>query len=413
MDDFTLSRGNLSPKRSRVRPLLGGLLVLIAGAAGCADAERIEIPPPAAVSHTAGFVGFVFDGATGARLDGYAISALAAVTDYDGTVDADGRYQLGNLSVWEDFTIIIEADGYRAFQSHNARVGLPPNSEGIATIPTHQTLHYDAYLFPTDLEAPSVVFNITTAQGADPSGAIRLRPISSSLLADSPEETPSGVPGQLWTNDEDLLAGVVTKNFSGGEASFGAGELIYGVTYQVDVYGVSGSQPFTGFYTAGVEGGKTLELEEEVAEPLAVVASTHEACSPPTAPMSTTGATITIELNHPVEAHDGAYPGGPAEALDDGLSITSPDDNEDTVQNTLAADVSDAVQERGVTVGIAGNIVTISWNPSAGLATIDPDDPITQVTYGGLANAVIRRVGSPSSASSLAALLGVSSITCQ
>jgi hypothetical protein len=399
MDDFVMSR------------VFGCILSCAVAVVGCADAERIEPVSPSPVSHTASFVGHVYDGASGTRLDGYAISGLAGTTSFEGTVDA-GRFALGDLSVWDDYTVIIVASGYRPFQSHNARVGLPPNSEGIATTTTHQTLHFDAYLFPTSLEAPAVTFNITTAQGAQPSGAIRLRPISSSLLADEPVETPSGVPGQLWTNDEDLLASSFNQSFSGGEASFDAGKLVYGVTYQIDIYDVVGFQPLTDFYTAGVEGNKTIELVEELTEPLAVVTSNHGSCMPPAGPTSTSGAVVTIAFNQDIEAHDGGYPGGPAEALDDGLSMTSPDANSDTIVNSLHGDVSDNAQERGVTLGFAGNLLTISWNPSVGLATVDPGDPITQVVYSGLANAIVRRVGAPSSAASLAALLGITTITC-
>jgi hypothetical protein len=381
---------------------------------GCADAERIEPPVAVSVEHTVSFVGHVFDGVTGARLTGYAISALMENEATDGTVDPAGRFSIGALSVWQDYTIEVDADGYRAFQSHNRRVGLPAElaqSDSISEYGTHQTLHYAAYLFPSGLVAPAVTFLVTTPLGAAPSGTVRFRPISSSLLADEPSETPVGVPGQLWTNDEDLLAATWVDDFQGGTIAIGAGVLVYGVTYQVDIFGVAGFQPFSGTYTAGVETNKTFPLVEEIAEPLAVVSSSHGSCSAPSA-AATSGAVVTIELNANVEAHDSGYPGGAIEAADDGISITSYDDDMDGIINTLNPDLSDNAQERGVSLVFSGSTITLSWNPSIGLAIADPDDAITEVVYGGLGNIVVRRVGSTSSATSLAALLGIGSIHC-
>ncbi len=383
----------------------------------CADAESIVPPPPAPpVGHTVSFVGYVYDGATGARLDGYTLDLLIADGTVAGAVDGEGRFLAGPLSVWDDFTVVIGGDGYRAFRSHNARVGLPPElaqSDDIAEIATHQTLHFDAYLFPSSLQAPAVTFSITTPTGTAPSGTLRLRPVSKSLLEDSADETPSGVPGQLWENDEDLQSQTLSRSFSDGQLALNAGDLVYGVTYQVSIFDVQGFQPFEGTYTAGVETNKTFQLEEELAEPLVVVSSSANACTPPAQPTAMSGAIITIELNHNIEEASTGYPGGAAEALDDGLVISSPDLDGDLVENLLKPDLSNAVQERAVSLDITGDTLTISWNPSLGLESpIDPDDPIVSVTYTGLGNVQIQRAGSPSSAVALSTLLGVSSLTC-
>jgi hypothetical protein len=388
-----------------------GLLLLGA----CADAERIDPPTAGGADHSVSFVGYAYDGATGTRLLAFGIDVLADDTTLNGSVAPDGRYSVGTLSAWDDFTVAISAEGYRAFLSHNARIGLPAEfaqSDDI-DIGSHQTLHVDAYLFPAALEAPAVNFTITSAvPGASPAGSIRLRAVSASLLADQAADLPGGVPGQLWSNDEDLQAGVISSEFSGGMFGLMAGELIYGVTYKVDIYDVAGFQPFTGMYTAGVETNKTFTLAEALAEPLVVTSSLPVTCQPPASANATSGAVVTLTFNHPVEFGSLMYPGGPQEALDDFISIVSPDDNLDTIINTLFQDNSDSVQERAVSASVAGNTLTISWNPSLGLEIKDGLDPITQVSYAGLANVQLQRVGSPSSAKTLSTLLGTSSITC-
>ncbi|MBW2457183.1 MAG: hypothetical protein JRI68_21895, partial [Deltaproteobacteria bacterium] len=350
-------------------------ILTLAGVAvsACADADRIEPPAQSTVTHTVAFVGYVYDGATGERLTGYAIDRQARDVPTAGTVGDDVRFALGDYSVWEDYTVIITASDYRTFQSHNPMVGLPAElaqSDDIAEISTHQTLHYDAYLFPDALQSPAATFTIKTGIPAEePSGKIRLRPTSPSVLADEGLETPGGVAGQVWTNDEDLPGQTLNSDFSGGSFTLQAGELVYGVPYQVDIYEVAGYQPFEGTYVAGVEASKTFTLEEELAAPLEIVSSTASSCQPPATPTATSGAVVALEFNHPVELADSGYPGGAAEALDDAMVISSPDDNTDGFENVLQGDVTDSTQERGVTISTASNTMTIEWNPSIGLET--------------------------------------------
>ena len=388
--------------------------VLVVLAAGCADAESIAPPPaPPAVAHTVGFTGFMFDGATGTRIDSYTLSVQAGAELLDGEV-AEGRYMAGPVSAWDDFTVGIVADGFRPFRSHNAQIGVPDElagSDDIADIGSHQTLHFDAYLFPSNLASPAVTFTIATPNGEAPGGTVRLRPTGRSLLEDDGSETPSGIPGQLWTNDEDLQADSISRAFSDGTLGIAEGDLVYGVTYQISIYDVIGFQPLEDTYTAGVETDKTFELTEELGDALEILSSTATNCTPPN-PAGATGAVITLQLNHAVEEVADAYPGGAAEALDDALAMSSPNEDADMDTNDLVDDVSPLTQERGVIFDINGDTVTISWNSMVGLMPLDPQDPIVSVTYGGLGDVMIQREGAPSSAVSLSALLGGNTLPC-
>jgi len=358
------------------------------------------------------FVGYVFDGATGSRLTGYDLELLTGGSAVAASVAEDGRFQVGPVSPWSDYSISIEASEYRVFLSHNARTGLPSElaqSDDIAEIASQQVLHYDAYLFPSALEAPQVTFNITTPIGNPPSGKIRLRPTSASVLTDDPFETPSGIPGQIWGNDEDLQAATFNEDFTDGSVAIDAGELLYGVNYAVSIFDVAGHQPFSGTYQAGIETDKTFALEESLAEPLVVLTSDDATCTPPSVPSAMSASVVNITFNADIELED---VDAANEALDSNISVSSPDDDADTATNTLADDASNMSIERGVSVVAMGNTLVISFNPAAGLVTMDPDDPILSVTYGGLAEIVVRRPGSPSSAVTLSSVLGKASITC-
>jgi hypothetical protein len=302
------------------------------------------------------------------------------------------------------------------FRSHNGHLGLPDEfdaSGDIAELSTQQVFHFDAYLFPDDLLAPEVTFIIDNGLVSMPAaGTIRLRPTSASLLANSSSETPSGVPGQLWGNDEDLQQGMITGSFSDGTITFAEGELVYGVTYQVSIYDVDGFQPFEGSYTAGVEADKQFTLSEEITTPLMVLNSNISACTTASSPTDTMAAQVTIQFNHDIEFGTSVYPGGPAEALDDSLFISSTNIDVDGFINSLNSDVSSATQEKGTVVSITGDTLTWYWDASTGLATVDVDDPITAVQWSNLSSITVQEVGRPTSERTLTTLVGTTSISC-
>ncbi|MSP24815.1 MAG: hypothetical protein EXR75_06535 [Myxococcales bacterium] len=390
---------------------------LVLSLGGCADPATLAPPTAddALRTHTAGFSGSVFDGAVGERLLAYAVEARVGATVYAGVLDAAGQFRIDGIGVWDDYTIAITAEGYRPFLSHNARVGLTSDLSGsdLSAFSTHRELIFDAFLFPTALATKAVTFTVeTTVPDVKPAGTMRLRPISSSVLADESVDTPAGVPGQLWSNDEDLQAGVHTESFTGGSFTISAGELIYGVTYRVDIYEVATQQPFQGTYKAGVEADKTFTLTEEVVTPLEVVTANDETCKPPASASDSSGALVLIELNAPAEFGKITYDGGAAEALDDGLSISSQNTDADSVTNQLRPDTSSSLQERVTAVLVNGNKITLIWNPSSGLEPKDPDDTITAVFYSGLSNITLRRPGYPSTQVTLAQLLNKNTIVC-
>lgn len=383
---------------------------------GCEGIEAVQLPPPPPpASHTVSFTGNIFDGATGMRVEDYTLQLVTNTDSFEAEI-VEGLYQVGEISVWQDFTVIIDASGFRAFRSYNAQVGLPDEfdqSSDISEHSTQQSFHYDAYLFPEDLQAPEVTFSIDTGVlSMPPSGTIRLRPTSASVLANSPTETPVGVFGQQWFNDEDLQLGAITVPFSDGEITFAEGELVYGVTYAVNIYDVDGYQPFEGTYTAGIEADKLFFLDEEISAPLIALSNNISTCATATSPTDGMAALITIEFNQDIELGLDVWPGGAVEALDDGLFINSPDFDTDFIENILATDISSVVQERGSVLSIVGSTLTFYWDAPSGLTESDPDDPIDYVQWTNLGSIYLQKIDRPSSAQSLSSLIGQSSIFC-
>jgi hypothetical protein len=371
----------------------------------------------AAATHDVFFDGYVYDGALGTRLQGYKLEIQYRDTVVSGTVAPDGRYLVGPIPVFQDYSVTVTADGYRSFRSHNAGYSIPgPDSleAALAGTSTAQTHFFDAYLFPSGLQSGDVnlgVRQLVTTGAPVAEGKLRLRAVSQSLLADSAGDTPSGVPGQLWTNDEDLQSKPVTKDISGGQVTVAGAELVYGVSYLLTIYDVPGYQPFESTITAGRDGAKTFALAEETAEPLVLVSNNASSCHPPASPLETQSAVVTFEFNQDIELSACTLPGGNPELIDSGLSIVSPDTNNNLTRNTLKPNVSPAVQERGTSVTAAGKTLTLAWNPSVGLLTSDPQDAITQVTYTNLTSLFVQPVGKPGAKVSIGSLSSLQ-VTC-
>ena len=380
-------------------------LVTLATAAACGGDE--------APTHTVTLVGQAYDGATGERLVGYNIQVTYADRTLTGVVDGMGRFLVKDLPVYQDYTVEITATDKRPFRSHNMMF-FPPALAGTAAFESSvQTFYFDAYLFSAGLVVPppDLTVRLGTSTGDPASGKVRIRPSAQSILADSAIDQPAGVPGQVWTNDEDLQAPPINRDFTDGTIVINAGELVYGVRYQISIYGVDGYQPLEAFLTAGVDGTKTYVLPEETSDPLLLVQSNAGSCARPTSPTDTMASTVTFEFTRDIELAMTTYPGGFAEEIDDQFQMNSIS-NGDGNFNTLAVDVSPDVRERGTSLTISGRMLTVSWNASVGLATKDPADIISYARWN-VGGVEIQPVGKPTQKVSLGVLLpGSTNIIC-
>ncbi len=211
-----------------------------------------------------------------------------------------------------------------------------------------------------------------------------------------PTETPAGVPGQVWGNDDDLQFRAVTKEFSNGLVTFDQNDLVYGVLYRVDIYNVAGHAPFKGTFTAGVDASAAFVINRLAPAALAVAFMSTDL-----GVADSTGK-LTIVFNQPVNLDPLVNANNATASLDLGLSINSPDANKNGQTNQLKA-----MGPRGTQLTIADTTMTIQWSPTSALGKTDPGDPILSVTYGNLDQIVVRRPnGEQVDRASLSALIG-------
>lgn len=379
-------------------------LVALGGfVAGCKDDAT-------GANHEIWFMGSIYDGATGAVLVDYDISLVYGSTTVKGKVDrATGRYTLGPLPAWNDYGVVVSQGGYRAFTSYNSMIAPPtppPASQqsDVYTAHTTQTLDFDAYLFPDSLMSSALTVNITKADptAAPASGSIRLRPSTLPVIQDQ----ASGVTGQVWSNDQDILANVFAADFTGGTMAIEAGTLVYGVTYQVTVYNVEGYQPGTATVRAGLQDSVIVNITT-TASPLVLVSNTATACKPfgTSTTVSNTAQVMFTFNSSAIEDVTTSVGKGP-EVLDNGVTVST------MFGATLKSSASTAVQERGTMFLLNANTLTISFNPVAGIQSQIANDTITYVIYNNLSSIMLQPTGHPELAKSLSTLTGLSSIQC-
>lgn len=374
-------------------------LVTVGLAPGCGDEETKG-------SHQIWFMGSVYNGATGSILSAnnytpYEITLVSGTTTIRGTVDANGRYTLGPLQAWNDYAITITAPDFRAFTSYNAGIAPPtppPASQAsdVYTANTTQTFDFDAYLFPNGLQASGLTISILKPD-ASPAGAgsLRLRPTSVSSIQDQ----TAGVTGQVWANDQDMLAAVHSRDFTDGQVSFAAEELVYGVTYQVTVYDVDGYQPATSSVRGGLQDTLIVKMTTTASQ-LQMVSNTIMMCRP--AGQSTnvrSVAAVTFMFDQSVEDATPVTSGRAAEVLDDGILVST------MMAATLRQDLSNTQSEHGTSFMLSGNMVQIAWDPSVGLNTPSATDTINSVTWGGLTGIILQPIGHSEFARSLGSML--------
>jgi hypothetical protein len=388
------------------RQILAAVAILAVGGLtpGCKDED------PTGANHEIWFMGSIYDGATGAVLVDYDISLVYGATTVKGKVDrGTGRYTLGPLPAWNDYGVIISQGGYRAFTSYNSMIAPPtppPASQqsDVYTARTMQTFDFDAYLFPDSLQSSALTVNITKADpaAAPASGSIRLRPTTLPVIQDQ----ASGVTGQVWSNDQDILSNVYAADFSGGTLPIDAGMLVYGVTYQVTVYNVEGYQPGTATVRAGLQDSVIVNITTS-ASPLILISSTVSNCKPyGTSTTVSNTAQVTFTFNtSAIEDVTSSVGKGP-EVLDNGVTVST------LFGATLKPSASTAVQERGTMFLLNGNTLTISFNPVLGIQSQIANDTISYVIYNNLSSIMLQPTGHPELVKSLATLAAVSSIQC-
>jgi hypothetical protein len=334
---------------------------------------------PTSADHNVYFEGNVYDGSgqtMGIVLDKTQIGSISiAYREKLLRVDIDdsGRFTTKDpLPTWQDYVVTIAADGFRPFVSHNPGFEVPASlaamQQGLADISTTQTFNFDAYLFPSALVAPAMTISVATVDDTTgnpalgkAAGTIRFRPTTQSGIQ-------IGTTGsrRVWANDNDLLTSTITKSFMNGKADVMAGELVYGVQYEISVYDVTGYQPSVtpagGGIVAGTVMSKTIQLTKVQKDPLRIVASTATMCTPPSPTATTPGGQIVLTFSEPVEPVGTTY----AEDFDNGLSITVLPNSFSTCQ--LKSGFADPTkQERGTSIAITGSMMTVAWNPSVGL----------------------------------------------
>jgi hypothetical protein len=328
------------------------------------------------------FDGRFYDGVSGQRLTDYKLQLQFLDQTQNGNIDKDGRYFVGPLPPFQDYTVKVDAMGYRSFLSHNA-FQLDP------TPMLDRSFYFDGYLFPVGVLSPAVTFNVTLSDSMDlPSGTITLRPTTVSSFYDTPAKMPAGVPTQVWANDDDLQFATVEKMFTDGKVTFAEGELIYGVTYAVTIFGVPGHVIGTGAYVSGTSAEPTFTLT-----PFTTPALTLAFSSALPGVLDPTGQLI-LAFSQPIELDPTILQTTYQSAVEAGFTITSPDKNMNGIINTVKAPLMPPGQI-GLSFMVTGNRLTFTWNPTMTLATTDAADPIIFTHWGNLDLIRVRPVNAP------------------
>lgn len=314
--------------------------------------------------HEVEFTGYVYDIRSGERLtgDAYSIALWVGADEKEASIQEDGRYVLPAISAFEDYSIVIEASGYRSFRSHNGREDLPASvlEDGdYLRYNTDVVAHYDAYLVPADLRSGEVTFQMRLNDAPDEraiSGEIRLIPLGPSVLADEDSEQYPSVGGQVWTNDEDIqAAGRVLGRFSEGRFVIEEGTLLYGVQYKRDIFNVPGYQPYTDTFDL-FSGGFTVALSPAAAPDLEL----FDAAPLPNG-LSNDG-TLRIRLSEPVvwaDSPSGYEPSEYPALIDERFDVIGGSFTDDSIKHT--------------SVKISGDTITFSWDLVQALAAADDE----------------------------------------
>lgn len=355
------------------------------------------------------YEGYIYNGVTNERVTDLAVSASQRGETVTGTVDEDGHFSLGPVKPDHDYVVTIEAEGYREFFAAETGPSNLPNSDDNQT-----TRYYEAFLFPENIASPEVTLDFYTPDGIDarPTGTLRLTPAGGSTLSQlhlDAATTLGSVGGQIWTNDADRRQRTATFEVEDGQVVVAEGDLVYGVAYVGTIFGSDGYAYENFLYTSGLEGDRTVSLDRLDPQNLTLTANSLDISN-----QSNTGE-IVLTFNQPVELAEVIPEAQLAEILDDAFEIESPDADNDGDMNILESNIGDDpdTQERGVSLSVSGNTLTLSWaRDDSNFVTTDNGDPIESVTYGGLGNIDLRIAGGRTDQEvNLASLLGNTELT--
>jgi hypothetical protein len=365
------------------------------------------------------FTGVVYDGLTGETVTSYSISLQQASGITAGTVDKTGAYEIGPLKPGSDYTVTIkyvptkksDPKSYRPFFAvESGKTALPGTDDD------QLTKYYEAYLFPKDLVAPKATLELydTHNTTSRPSGEVRFVPAAQGTSAlNLSGINAAAVTGQVWFNDADLKADPIAPiAFTDGVVNLDAGKLVYGVAYNVTVYAISGVAYNTFSYTAGSSGLTNIDLTYANTAALNLIGRS------PVAGLYSDAGTVTFTFNEPIQFSDATPDTVAAELLDDAITIYAPDTNANlTVNQLISLLVNDnpTVSERGTSIKIADNTLTISWPGWKDPAHYEPnsfdEQDLQSVTYD-LTGISIRRAGATDTdAKALSTLVGATDVT--
>jgi len=390
---------------------------LALSSAGCGGSDN----KTGSGTHDIWFNGAVINGVTSVPVKTYDISLVWGPKSIKGKVDAaTGRFTLGPLPAWNDYGVVIDAGtDYRAFSSFNSGISPPAppttsQSADIYSANTTQTFNFDAYLFPSVVATPDVSISILeTGQSATPpTGSIRLQPTTLPVI----QAQASEVANQVWGNDNDLFAGVVNDSFADGLYKATGDKLLYGVNYQVTVFGVDKFQPGGGTIQAGVTSQASISLSPQTKTPIAIQQNDSANCIVPLPTSNADGAKVTVTFNQPVQFVGTTY----AETFDN--AFTEYSTSSTGIVCPLKTNLDATVQEHGTKIAIGGtgmNVLTASWNPAMGFATdiggtaCTPPQMVSYLTYSFSGLSIMPVGGDPTTDARSLATLGLSSVLCQ
>lgn len=339
------------------------------------------------------FSGYAIDGVTGRAITNYELELVFGTTTKSARVDRDtSRFTVGGLPEARDYTVRISADGYRPFESINAAIDYDTEDEEFAD--GRKGFIFVAYLYPTSLTAPDTTINVFFGDSIAPvpNGTVRLTPaaVSSSLETDF---APIG--GQVWQNTLDRLTGAQSVQIANGVASFPGANLVYGVQYDISVFGVAGYQ---------ADLNETITVGNVTAYDMTLVSSAdpvlvrqydsrdiYRGQVPASTPIS-----LTYVFNRAIELSPTQAQGAAVNSLDLNSNFTLNDADGDAAVITPCMSVGDLDAECGWTITVSGNTLTLSGVRASDIQTDDPGDRVTSVTFGGFGGITIRPVGATS-----------------